>query len=232
MRKRKRARRMAALVLVAAGLAALLVGFTERLRPLLQQLAESKAESVTLSIINQQVNDLLRDQPLAYTELVTLCTGEDGAVTAVNTDMAKLNDFKALVAARVQAAFDRVDFGQVSLPVGTVIGGDFFLGRGPVLTFPIEMSCSVECSFANRFDDAGINQTRHQIMLQVTGRTVAVAPRCRAARTVTTNFIIAETVIVGRVPDYYTRVERSADPLADVNDYGVDPQETDRKEVP
>lgn len=204
-------------VLVLAGV------FGSRMQPLLKRLAESKAESVTLKIINDRVAELIANEEVSYDSLVDIGYNDNNEILYVGADMAKLNAFKAHISSKIQESFDNYDFGSIALPVGTLIGGDYFIGRGPNLHFKVDMSCSVECSFSNVFDDAGINQTRHQIMLQVKGTTFAIAPWCKTSSTVTTNFMIAETVIVGTVPEYYTNVDHSPDVLDDINNYGMDP---------
>lgn len=212
------------LITVGVGLALLLGLFLARIQPLLARLSESKAESVTLKIIHEHVNDFLKTQDVSYDSLVKIGYHDQGSIAYVGTDMVKLNRFKSQIASNIQECFDTYDFGTIALPIGTVMGGNYFVGRGPSLRFHVDMSCTVECSFENVFDDAGINQTRHQIMLNVKVTTFAIARFCKTSSTVTTNFMIAETVIVGTVPEYYTQVEDSEDILEDLNNYGIDPR--------
>jgi sporulation protein YunB len=221
-RENKKARRMMGFLLFAVGLLIIFALFTRQVQPLLKRLAESKAESITLKIINDRVGQLVEEEAVTYESLVHIGYNTNGQIAYVGTDMVKLNSFKSHISSKIQECFDTYDFGTIDIPMGTVVGGDYFVGRGPVIPFKVEMSCLVECSFSNVFDDAGINQTRHQIMLQVTGTTFAVASWCRTTSTVTTNFMIAETVIVGDVPEYYTNVDSGKDALQNINDYGYD----------
>lgn len=209
-------------LLVLTGLLVLLLVLADRIHPLLVRLAESKAQSVTLKIINDQVSEFIAQEDVSYENLVTFGYNQDGVMTYVGTDMVKLNTFKAHISSKIQDSFDHHNFGSIGLPLGTILGGDFFVGQGPVLRFPIDLSCSVSCTFSHKFDDAGINQTRHQIMLTVTGTTFAVASWYRASSRVTTDFVIAETIIVGQVPQYFTSVDHSEDAVQDINDYGYD----------
>ncbi len=216
-------RRRLAAALVLAGLCLLLGLLAARVHPLLVRLAASRAEGVTRQLINEQAAYFLAEQGLAYGDLVEIHTREDGRIAALTARMAQLNGMKATLAAAIQRRFNETDFGDLTLPLGTLVGGDFLLGRGPAFHFRLTMSCAAECDFVNVFDSAGINQTRHQILLKVTGRTLAVAPWCKTSVSVTTSFVIAETVLVGEVPTYYTNVTGSADPMDDVNNYGAEP---------
>lgn len=215
-------RRRWGILLFLVGILVLTGLLAERIHPLLVRLAESKAQSATLKIINDQVSMFMAQEDLAYEQLVSIGYNTNGSVAYVAADMVQLNTFKAHISSRIQDSFDQHDFGSIGLPLGTVLGGDFFVGQGPCLYFPIDMSCSVACSFSHVFDDAGINQTRHQIMLTVTGTTFAVASWYRATGRVTADFVIAETVIVGQVPEYFTSVDHSEDAVQDINDYGYD----------
>ena len=215
-------RRMAGFLLMLTGVLTVIGLLAGRMHPLVKRLAESKAESVTLKIINDRVAELLANEDVSYESLVNIGYNAQGEITYIGADMVKLNGFKSRISSKIQESFDSYDFGTINVPLGTLMGGDYFIGRGPSFRFRVDMSCSVACSFTNVFDDAGINQTRHQILLEVTGTTFAIAPWCKTSSSVTTNFIIAETVIVGLVPEYYTRVERSEDAAQDINDYGYD----------
>jgi len=218
----KKNRRVAGVCLTLVGMLVMFGWFAGRVEPLLQRLAQNKAESTTLKIIHDQVGAWLASEDVAYDSLVEFGYNDQGEIVSVGTDMVKLNTLKSHIGSRIQQSFDQHDFGSISLPLGTLLGGDLLIGRGPALRFRVAMSCSVECTFTNVFDDAGINQTRHQIMLEVTGTTMAVADWCKTSSRVTTNFIIAETILVGKVPEYFTSVDHSADAVQDINDYGYD----------
>ena len=84
------------------------------------------------------------------------------------------------------------------------------------------MSSNAICDIQSTFDDAGINQTRHQIMLNIDATVYIVIPWYKTNVELSTNFVIAETVIVGTVPEYFTRVDGSENVVDDINDYGYD----------
>ena len=199
-----------------------LFSLDNKLKPLLQMLSESRSKSIATKIINQTVTKELETMGITYDSLVDIKRDQNGTVTSLNMDMVKLNQFKSNISSAVQDAINECDTQKISLPLGTIIGGDYFVGRGPAIKFNLELSASVVSDIESAFDSAGINQTRHQIILNITASTYAVIPWYKNANTVTTNFVIAETVIVGLVPDYYTNVENSDDVEGDINDYGAE----------
>lgn len=215
-------KKLFAMSVILIGILVLLLSLDNKLRPLLKMMSETRSKSVATKIVNNTVTSELKRSGITYENLVDLQRDSQGVVTSLNMDMVKLNQFKSNISTAVQDAINKCEKQKISLPLGTVIGGDYFVGRGPALKFDLELSASVTSEIESAFDSAGINQTRHQIILNITTTTYAVIPWYKNANTVTTNFVIAETVIVGLVPDYYTNVENSDDPLGDVNDYGAE----------
>ena len=67
----------------------------------------------------------------------------------------------------------------------------------------------------NAFSAAGINQTRHQILLSVDVYTSILRPGFTASTKVSNEIAVAETVIVGSVPETYTYFSTTPDELED-----------------
>ena len=93
-----------------------------------------------------------------------------------------------------------VDTRELSIPVGTLTGSPLLAGRGPLLTVRMQSVGSPSARFENEFTDAGINQTRHRIMLVVDVSVGILLPGFSTATRVSSEFNVAETVIVGSVP--------------------------------
>ena len=72
-------------------------------------------------------------------------------------------------------------------------------------------------AFENTLTDAGINQTKHQIVLHVEVVVSILMPGYTTSTTVESSLAVAETVIVGSVPETYTYFHSSS--MEDVQDY-------------
>ena len=82
---------------------------------------------------------------------------------------------------------------------------------------------SVNASFASEFTSAGINQTRHRILINTSVYISVMLPTGSAGTEVISEAVIAETVIVGDVPDSYTNIEDNESELLDkINNYAGD----------
>ena len=107
------------------------------------------------------------------------------------------------------------DVFKVSIPIGTIIGHEYTLGRGPRITFDLQYSYTVNTELSSTFYEAGINNTLHSIELNVTNQIYIIIPWGHSSAKVSTKYIVAETVIVGKVPDAYTGVYGADDDVID-----------------
>ena len=109
---------------------------------------------------------------------------------------------------------------ELSIPLGTLTGSALLAGRGPRINVRMESVGSSSAHFENAFASAGINQTKHQIMLNVDVSVSILLPGFTTATKVSNAFTVAETVIVGAVPDTYTYFSTSPETYEeDLKDY-------------
>ena len=94
----------------------------------------------------------------------------------------------------------------MKIPIGTLTGNQFLNNRGPKIRIEMQVSSAVYSKIASKFISAGINQTLHQITLSISSDIYFVMPWYRSSGSFQTEFTIAETVIVGKVPEAYTNV--------------------------
>ena len=103
--------------------------------------------------------------------------------------------------------FADTDLTRISIPLGNLIGGTLLSGKGPRLKLDILSVTNVVTSFRNEFTSAGINQTRHRIILDVDVSLEVLMGPDSGTDSVLTEVIVAETVIVGSVPDAYAAIQ-------------------------
>jgi len=142
-----------------------------------------------------------------YDDIVTIYRDENGIVTSVQTDIAKLNRIFANVSRSVQTQLSELSDEKISIPLGTVLGQTIFAARGPKINIKIIPIGSVETNFKSEFSSAGINQTRHRIYIVFKVEMGVAIPFVEKKTVVTTSMPVAETVIVGDVPNYYLDFE-------------------------
>ena len=198
-KSKKRRLRLKCLLLAAVLIAALL-GTDAQLRPAIAAAAGSQANLYATQAIQEAVFQEMEGLELEYGDLVRLTYSDQGSVTSLQTDMLAMSRLQSAVTTSVIESILRFSSQQVTLPAGSLTGNPFFSGRGPEVEIRLIPAGFVQTQMKNVFESAGINQTRHQILLNVRLDIQAVLPGYAIANQVDTDICLAETVIVGLVP--------------------------------
>ena len=222
-RRRRLDRRMLVRALalsVVVGLLTLVITAAVQMRPLLASLATTKVSNTVTRIVSEAVYQAIEDGEIRYDGLVTFEKDETGQITAVRSNMAAFNHLQADILDTILTRIDQVSARELSIPVGTLTGFSLLAGLGPRISVRMESVGSSEANFHNEFVSAGINQTKQQIILTVDVSVSILLPGFTTATKVSNSFIVAETVIVGSVPDTYTYFATEPDTyLEDTKDY-------------
>lgn len=186
------------------GLALFLIHqFDAALRPQLVSLAETQARNQITRIADRAVAKALSDQSISYSDMVTVQAGQNGDITTLTTDTLRLNNLRGVVMDDIVSQVENLDERDLGVPLGALTGLDLLSAIGPRLPVQVLSVASAEASYRNDFTGAGINQTLHRVMLDVTVTAKLLLPGGIVETQVTTPVCIAETVIVGQVPEAY-----------------------------
>ena len=229
---RRRVLRALAFLLMALALTVLFIAATQ-MRPLLESMATTRVSNTVTRIVSEAVYEAIEKGELQYDGLVSFEKDTEGHITAVQSNMAAFNHLQAEILDTVLTRISQVPTGDLSIPIGSLTGSTLLAGRGPRgfhphgdagrgprITVRMESVGSSEANFRNAFTSAGINQTKHQIILTVDVSVSVLLPGFRTATKVSNSFIVAETVIVGTVPDTYTYFSTDPDTYEeDLKDY-------------
>lgn len=211
--------RTLALVLVIS-LLALTLTATARMRPLLESLATTRVSNTVTRIVTEAVDEAVQSGDIRYNDLTTLEKDNEGKITALYSNMASFNRLQSEILDVVLARIDQVSARELSIPVGTLTGSALLAGRGPRISVRMESVGSSTAWFENEFISAGINQTKHNIVLNIDVYVSILLPGFTTATKVSNSFTVAETVIVGSVPETYTYFATSPNTyVEDAKDY-------------
>ena len=173
-----------------------------KLVPLVESLTANTARQTAVSAMNQSVINELNKENITYDDLIALERDSNGKVLTITTNMAKTNEVKAQITSLVQQNLQQGKI-KSGIPLGTLLGSHLLHGRGPDVPLIITLKGNVTSDFKTSFESAGINQTRHQIYLELHTEIYSFIPGLHTATDVTTSVLIAETVIVGDVPQLF-----------------------------
>ena len=190
--------------LVALALAAGIVGgLQHQLRPLVEAAARAQAANALTAVIDRAIAADLAERDVDYGDFVTIQRDASGAITAMTTDMAALNQLRAQLVADVLEALEGVDVSQIQVPLGSLVDLDILWGLGPTLKVHAMTVGTVDGEFFSEFTSAGVNQTLHRICLKLTVPLTLMLPGGAVETVSETELCVAETVIVGQVPQTY-----------------------------
>ena len=180
--------------------------FVAHVRPMVIDIALASATDEITLAVNEIVSDMMSDKEIDYTDLITLDKDASGNITALIANVSAINTLQSELTNEIVKYFFETDITPVSIPIGSLIGGTILSGRGPRITFQVLSVTNVATDFRHEFSEAGINQTRHQIMMDVEVTFGILLNKYRDYDTVLTEVSIAETVIVGKVPETYASI--------------------------
>ncbi len=203
--KRKRVPKKAKiLIIVGAVLAAVIVAvvfFQKNVTKILYRLSEASVQSMTVLSVNEAVSETL--ERIDYDSLVTVTHGSDGAVTGISANAQNVNLLARTTATLSMANLSARSENGIKVPVGAFTGIEFLAGFGPKVTFKIISVSRVSCEFESAFSSAGVNQTRHSVYMDVEATVTVVMPSGSKEISSVTEVLVAESVIVGEVPDVF-----------------------------
>lgn len=185
----------------------LIRGIEERLGPNLALLARSQIHNQVSAVLEKTVTESLTQDQVDYGELVTIQRDASGTITALTTNAAALNLLRTRLVSQILEALKSASATTVRIPVGSLLGGELTWARGPALTVRAVSAGTVSAQFESEFSSAGVNQTIHRLELSLSVPMTVLLPGGAVEEIVELRLPVAETVIVGQVPDAYLQTE-------------------------
>ncbi len=185
---------------VVAGL--LLVHFQRNVTRVLISISEATMRASTTVAVNDAVFYTLSDE-MRYDDLVTVLRNEAGDIVSFSANPLKINKIARDTASISQSNLKNLSLNGIPIPLGALTGIEALAGLGPSIHFRIIPVSSVSCGFSSVFDSVGINQTKHSIYLNVIADISIVMPSRTKNFAVSTQILVGESVIVGKVPDTF-----------------------------
>jgi len=195
-----------ALLFFFASMSLFLAAVTMFFKDMSTQIAVSDASDIVTVQINKAVADIMGEGNYNGDHFVSFEKTDSGDVSAISSNMARVNALSAQILSRVVGATENRTI-TVEIPVGNLTGVSLLMGRGPSVPVQIIMLTSSRVEFNNSIVTAGINQTKHQINLEVMVDIDILVPWGTESAQVITEVLIADTIIVGHVPETYLNVQ-------------------------
>ena len=201
---RLRIRKIVRLIVILAVLAAgALLLFRDRYRDAIRELARTQVTNTTSDLINDAIDGQIELGNIQYDRIVYFEKDLNGRITALKTNMREVNRLKTNILNLINDEILAMDTSHLGVPLGSLFLPEFLSGRGPSIPVQIISIRNSDASFASAFTEAGINQTMHQLSLEVLVDVSVLVLGETDSFAVSSHVVVAETVIVGDVPDTY-----------------------------
>ena len=210
MRKKRGCARIA--VLLSLLTAAALIAMEQNLSQTLLDMAFARAYSMAVETINRAVKQVVA-QGVTYEELMETELDAQGRVAMLRANTMRMNELAAATALLAEEELNSIENQYVEIPLGAALGIQFLSGFGPRISVQILPVGAVQTGFETEFESAGINQTRHKIFLALRTTVSLIIPTGSRVVDVTSSVPIAESIIVGEVPESFVDVSNQDDML-------------------
>jgi sporulation protein YunB len=188
------------LIIVAGGFWSMEI----HLKPTLLAIAETKAMSIATKSINDVINEKV-SKTIDPEALLTVKVDSRGRVVFIQPNTMEFNRLAADTTIKVQDALKDIAEERISIPIGQVLGSQLLASMGPKITVTIIPVGTVQVKVIDKFEQAGINQTKHMVYLLVTTQVRIVVPLVSKSVDVSTQVPISEYVVIGEVPSTYVQ---------------------------
>ena len=179
----------------------LLILFRIKFHGTIRSLAETQVKNTTSDLINDAIDKQIDVGKIQYDRIVYFEKDLNGKITALKTNMSEVNRLKTSILNIINDEILAMDTTDLGIPIGSLILPEILSGKGPQIPVQILSISNSDAGFESYFTQAGINQTLQKLTM-VISVDVAILVLGKAENfTVSSQVVVAETIIVGQVPD-------------------------------
>lgn len=200
-----------ALMLLIAALMAFVM-FRSRYRDIVRELAQTQVKNTTSDLTNDAIAKQIADGIIQYDRIVYFEKDLNGRITALKTNMSEVNRLKTDILNIINDEILALDTSDIGIPLGSLFLPEFLSGKGPSIPVHILSIRNSDATFTSNFSQAGINQTLHKLTMIVSVDVAVLVLGQTASFTINSEVVVAETVIVGDVPETFLQTGGNYEP--------------------
>jgi sporulation protein YunB len=193
------------IVLPAVIIVYMFIYINNNIKATLVAVSEIRAKAIATQAINDATSIITNDN-IDYTDLISVKYDDKGKVTLMQANTILMNSIASEVAVEVQNQLKNISKSDIKIPLNNAF--DIQIVKLPSIKLQIVPQGAVTVDFATEFQESGINQTRHRIYLIVIAEIKIIVPLVSENIKVTSSVPIAETIIIGDVPNQYVNVPK------------------------
>ncbi len=190
-------------------------------KPVIERMFEYRCKLIADRAVSRAVTTHLKTTNEDYSDIISFVYDEEGKIGALRTNPPKINIMKSAVMERVNAELSSIEAEKVGITLGTLSGVSYLYGLGDEIMFTVKPVGVARSTLYSKFENSGINQTMHSIILEIDTEVSPLIPGVTDTFVVTTEFVIAQTVIIGEVPDSFSNIILDEEHYSELADFDI-----------
>lgn len=174
-----------------------------RYRLTIRDLAEISVKNATSDLANDAIAKQIENGSIQYDRMVYFEKDLNGRITALKTNIGEVNHLKTDILNIINGKILALDAADIGIPIGSLFLPELFSGKGPAIPVHILAIRNSDAAFTSHFAQAGINQTLHQLIMEVNVDAAVLVLGQTSTFSISSQVVVAETVIVGQVPNTF-----------------------------
>ena len=174
-----------------------------RYRTVIEDLAQTQVKNTTSDLTNDAISKQIAVGNIAYDRIVFFEKDLEGRITALKTNMSEVNRLKTDILNIINDEILALDTSDIGIPLGSLFLPELLSGKGPAIPVHILSIRNSDANFVSHFSQAGINQTLHKLTMEVSIDVAVLVLGQTSSFTMSSEVVVAETVIVGDVPQTF-----------------------------
>ena len=172
-------------------------------RLVIRDLAQTQVKNTTSDLTNDAIAKQIAAGDIQYDRIVYFEKDLNGRITALKTNMTEVNRLKTDILNIINDEILALDTSDIGIPIGSLFLPELLSGKGPTIPVHILSIRNSDANFISHFSEAGINQTLHQLTMEVSVDVAVLVLGETSSFTITSEVVVAETVIIGDVPETF-----------------------------
>ena len=197
----------AAVILIGIGLVILggMLVIRDKFGDSIQQTAEAVAVNAVATKINDSLQNGLYDEALSG-PLLNVERDSEGNIQYLEPNAEVINKLLLEFSTNVRENYDLGDTEEIKVNWGVITGSKLLSQLPFAVTVKVQPVSLTKFQYETGFETEGINQTRYYVYCTITSQIHILAPFTDTTAQINRRLLLAEAVIVGKVPDSYVVV--------------------------
>lgn len=197
----------AAVILIGIGLVILggMLVIRDKFGDSIQQTAEAVAVNAVAIKINDSLQNGLYDEALSG-PLLNVERDSEGNIQYLEPNAEVINKLLLEFSTNVRENYDLGDTEEIKVNWGVITGSKLLSQLPFAVTVKVQPVSLTKFQYETGFETEGINQTRYYVYCTITSQIHILAPFTDKTAQINRRLLLAEAVIVGKVPDSYVVV--------------------------